>query len=267
MKLLFFIFCFSGIHGLHAQELFVYSEPASNMATKSIGIRANNYLFRETATGNYSYSFAPEIMMGASKKLMLHAEGFFGYDVNRFKFDGASFYAKYRFYSADEVHNHLRMSVYSRIASSNLYVSQPAIELGGYNSGFEAGAVATKLMYKIAVSAGASFLHASDNSNQHKFSYCRNAFNYNLSFGKLLLPKTYKSYRQVNLNGMLEWLGQTNTGTGKSYIDIAPAAQLIFFSRMRLDLGYRFPVVHSLFREQERGFLMRLEYNLFNAFK
>ena len=270
MKFLFSIFCCFNITALKAQELFVYSEPASNMATKSIGIRANNYLMRETATGNYSHSFAPEIMLGASKKLMLHGEAFFGYDISRFNFDGASFYAKYRFYSADEVHCHFRMAAYGKIASSDNPVTQPAIDLAGRNSGAEAGIVATKLMYKIAVSAGGSFVHAWDNSGNNKFVLgrgSRNAFNYNLSFGKLFLPKIYKTYRQVNLNGMLEGLGQTNAGTGRSFIDLAPSIQLIFFSRMRLDMGYRFPVLNSLSREQDRGFLLRLEYNFFNAYK
>ena len=270
MKIFFSICCCFSMTALHAQELFVYSEPASNMATKSIGIRLNNYLLRETATGNYSYSVAPEIMVGISKKLMLHGEAFFGNNIRRFDFDGASFYAKYRFYSADEVHSHFRMAAYGKIATSNNSITRPAIDLAGRNSGAEAGIVATRLMYKIAASAGGSFVHAFDNSGNNKFGYngnAGNAFNYNLSFGKLFLPKTYRTYKQVNLNGMIEWLGQTNAGTGRSFIDLAPSAQLIFFSRMRVDLGYRFPVVNTLYREQDRGFLLRIEYNIFNAFK
>jgi hypothetical protein len=114
-------------------------------------------------------------------------------------------------------------------------------------------------------------LHAKDNGNgKEKFPYARsnrNALYYTLSVGKLMLPKEYNSYNQVNLNLMCELLGQTNMGNGNSYLDIAPAAQLIFSSRFRFDLGYRYPLVSTLYRTAPKGVIVRLEYNIFNAFK
>jgi len=129
--------------------------------------------------------------------------------------------------------------------------------------------VATKLMDRIALSAGGSFLHAADISDMQKIMSGTggNAVNYSFSFGKLFLPKEYKNFRQANLNGMLEFLGQVNTANGKAYLDMAPSVQLIFLSRMRLDAGYRFPLVNELYRAQDKGFLLRLEYNMFNAYK
>ncbi len=82
-----------------------------------------------------------------------------------------------------------------------------------------------------------------------------------------MLPKEYTDYNQTNINLMVEMLGQYNLGFHKSYIDLAPSIQFIFLSKMRLDLGYRFPVVNNLTRTADRGFLLRLEYNFFNVYK
>ena len=94
----------------------------------------------------------------------------------------------------------------------------------------------------------------------------RNAVGYNLSLGKLMLPKEYTSYEQTNLNLMVEMLGQSNLNTGRTFLDVAPSLQLIFQSRIRLDLGYRIPLVKNLQRTTPGGALVRLEYNIFNAF-
>ena len=269
MKYLLMLCCCFAANNLTAQELFTYSEPASNMPVKSYALRSNNYLMRQNASGKYSYVADPEMMIGISKKLMLHAEGFFGNDYNRFAFDGASIYGKYRFYSRDEVHAHFRMAAYGKLAFSKMAVDQPAIDLTGRNSGAELGMVATKLIYKVALSAGGSLVNAFDNARGNKFVYSpasKRAVSYNLSVGKLFLPKEYTGYGQTNFNGMLELLGQTNLASGHSFIDLAPSLQLIFLSKIRLDAGYRFPMVRSLARTADRGFLLRLEYNFFNAF-
>jgi hypothetical protein len=270
MKIILMLACCFAMHAATAQELFTYSEPASNMPSKSFALRANNYLMQNKASGNYSYAFAPEIMLGVSKKLMFHAESFFGNDVSRFKFDGASVYAKYRFYSEDEVHTHFRMSLYGKAAVSNNAILQPAIDLAGRNSGAELGIVTTKLLNRLALSAGGSFVTAFNNAGSNKFPGGfpgKNAFSYNLAVGRLILPVEYKSYEQANVNIMLEMLGQTNTTTGHTFIDLAPSLQFILLSKIRLDAGYRFPVVTSLSRISERGFLMRIEYNFFSFFK
>ena len=60
----------------HAQELFVYTEPASNMPAHTVGLRASNWLMDERETGRTNYHFIPEIMWGVNKHLMVHAEGF-----------------------------------------------------------------------------------------------------------------------------------------------------------------------------------------------
>lgn len=267
MRFIFLLLLFA-VQTTKAQELFVFTEPASNMAAKSFGFRANNYLMFESGTQKVNYHLLPEVMWGASKKIMLHAEAFLSNRDGRFTVEGGQVYLKYRVYSADDVHNHFRMAVYGRYSFNSSDVHQPAIDLNGHNSGYEAGFIATKLAHKVAISASASYLHATDNGSQ-KFIYTdanRNAAAYTLSVGKLVLPKEYTSYKQTNMNLMLELLGQVNLNSGYSYLDAAPSLQLIFLSKMRLDVAYRIPLVKDLARTTPGGFLIRLEYNIFNAY-
>ena len=81
-----------------------------------------------------------------------------------------------------------------------------------------------------------------------------------------MLPKEYTSYDQLNMNLMLEMLGQTNIASGETFLDLAPSVQFIIKSRIRIDLGYRFALVKELQRTSNDGALIRFEYNLFNAF-
>ena len=251
-----------------AQELFVFTEPASNMAAKSLGLRLNNYLMNEIGTKKINYHLIPEIMWGASKHLMIHADAFLSNRNKSFVAEGGAIYAKYRFYSVDDVHSHFRIAAFGRYSFNNSDVHQQAIDLNGHNSGYEAGLITTKLMGKVAVSATTSYLHAMDN-NKEKFIYGdknRNAVNYTLSVGKLMLPKEYTGYRQTNINLMIEMLGQANLNTGYSFLDLAPSVQFIFLSRMRLDAAYRIPLVKDLSKTAPGGYFVRLEYNIFNAY-
>jgi hypothetical protein len=267
-KVLIALFCLTASN-LYAQELFVYTEPASNMAARTVGLRLNNVLMHQKQAERYRYMLAPELMVGLSKSIMIHAEAFASNMEGDFKFQGGSLYAKVRFLSRDEVHNHFRMAAYGRASINNMFIHQPAIDLQGMNSGYELGLVATGLKQRTALSGSVSILHAADNSNGRKFIYGddrRQAVGYSLSLGRLMLPKEYTSYDQTNINLMLELLGQTNLNTSRSFVDLAPSVQFIIKSRMRMDLGYRFAVVDELTRSSEDGFLLRFEYNIFNAF-
>ncbi|MEO7522855.1 MAG: hypothetical protein ABIT58_02110 [Ferruginibacter sp.] len=256
------------VHSVKAQELFVYTEPASNMAAKSMGFRLNNYFMKDMLTSRINYHLMPEIMWGASKNIMVHAEVFMSNEEGAFKARGASLYAKYRLYSIDDVHNHFRMAAYGKYSFNNSRIDQPAIDFIGHNSGYEGGLVATKLINKVAISASSSLLYAIDNGDE-KYLFGdqnRTAVNYTLSIGKLMLPKEYTSYGQTNVNFMLELLGQTNTGSGYTFIDMAPSVQFIVKSRVRFDVGYRYPLVDKLDRAAPRGFIFRIEYNIFNVY-
>ncbi|MEO8772653.1 MAG: hypothetical protein ABI402_21335 [Ferruginibacter sp.] len=252
-----------------AQELYSVTEPASNMASRSIGFRIDNLIMNETNSSTINYHLIPEIMIGVSKKLMIHGNVFFSNRSKKFRGEGGSLYGKYRFLSNDALQKHFRMAVFGRISTNNSDIHQEEISMYGHNSGFEAGVIATQLLRKVALSSGLSFLKALDNGNDNKYLYgSKNstAVNYNFSIGKLMLPKAYKDYRQTNINLMVEILAQVNVGSGKYYTDIAPSVQMIINSQSRVDIGYRKELSSTLLRTAPNGFFIRLEHNFFNAF-
>ncbi len=89
-----------------SQELYVNTEPASNMATNSLGIRVEDQgYFNPT----YKNRETLELMYGASRHLMLHGSVYVSnYYENQQHFEGGSVYAKYRFLSIDSVQKHFR---------------------------------------------------------------------------------------------------------------------------------------------------------------
>jgi len=266
-KISILFFCFLQLQS-YAQELFTFTEPASNMPSRSMAIRINNRYFYHPSGSHQQYQLAPEFMLGISKKMMVYAETFFSTTSNRFNCNGLSLYAKYRAYSADNVHSHFRLGLYGRYTRVNVPIQQQAIDLNGFNSGWESGTVVTILNKRTALSANVSVLHALDNGQDKIFSTdnnSRNAMNTSLSVGRLMLPKEYKNFNQTNLNLMLETLAQVNVGNGRSYIDVAPVLQFILRSRVRVDFSYRMPVLQSLNRPMYNSFLLRMDYNFFNV--
>ena len=251
-----------------AQELFTFTEPASNMAAKSIGLRLNNYIVPERNSSETDYHAIPEMMVGVSKKIMVHGDVFFSNRSHHFAAEGGSVYAKYRFFSNDDVQQHFRMAAFGRYSFNNSTIAGNEINLYGYNSGFEGGAVATQLLHKTALSSALSFVKAMNNSSNNKLPEGNEskALNYTLSAGRLVLPKVYTDYKQTNLNVMLELLSQLNLGSGNYYIDAAPSVQFIFNSVARLDIGYRAQLCSTLQRTSSDGLFVRFEYNLFNVY-
>lgn len=250
----------------NAQELFVFTEPASNMPAKSVGLRVSNMLMNTKASGKINYHLLPEVMWGVNKNLMLHAEGFFSNRNKSIQAEGASFYGKYRFISKDDVHSHFRMAAYVRASINNSNIHQEEIETNAHNSGYEVGAIATQLLHKVALSATSSYERAMDNSKAHKFpsANSNDAINYTFSVGKLMLPKEYKDYNQTNLNLMVEFLGQRLNDNGKSFLDMAPSIQFIINSQTRIDIGYRKQLYSNMIRTAPNGFMIRFEHLLFN---
>lgn len=252
-----------------SQELFSATEPASNRAARSIGFRIDNSIMDEINSSKLNYHLIPEVMIGISKTLMVSGNIFFSNRTEKFRSEGGSIYAKYRFMSNDVVQKHFRMAAFGRISYNNSDIHQEEINMYGHNTGFEFGVVATQLLRKVALSSSGSFLDATDNGNNNKFVYGLDnskAVNYTFSVGKLMLPREYKNYKQTNLNLMLEFLSQVNIGSGKYYMDIAPSVQMVFKSQSRIDVGYRKQLNSTLERTAPNGFFVRLEYNFFNAF-
>jgi hypothetical protein len=267
-KIILFGFLLHAMTG-KSQELFTMTEPASNIAARSISIRVDNLIMDETYSSKINYHLVPELALGISKEWMVRASTFFSNRTGKFRNEGGGIYARYRFFSSDAMQEHFRIAAFALLSNNNSDIHQEEISMYGHNTGFEVGMVSTKLLHKIALSAAASFVKAFDNGNNNKFIYGLNngnAINFSFSFGKLMLPKVYTGYRQTNLNLMLETLSQLNTRSGKYYIDIAPTIQFIFRSQSRIDISYRKQISSSLLRTAPNGFFIRIEHNLFNVF-
>ncbi|MBC7874099.1 MAG: hypothetical protein H7Y01_08895 [Ferruginibacter sp.] len=269
MRKLFFVLSFFVSGGAFAQELFVFTEPASNMPAKSLGVRdMNAFMFEQD--GRLNYHNMPELMWGINKKWMVHLQGFVS---NRqdggLKAEGGSFYVKYRFLSKDDIQSHFRMAAYGRYSINNADIHQQEIETMGHNTGYETGLIATQLLHKVAISSSLSYERAFDNKPGYKFpaTESNNAINYTFSAGKLILPKTYRDYKQVNMNLMLEFLGQRLSRNGRSYLDIAPSVQFIINSQARIDIGYRQELYSTLQRTAPNGVVLKFEYTFFNVIK
>ncbi len=250
---------------INAQELFVMTEPASNMPTASIGVRDMSQVVFKKDKGSY-YNNMPELMWGVNKNLMIHATAFTSSMEGNMMFQGGSLYVKYRFFSVDDLHSHFRLAAYGRLSTNNSTVNHEEIETMGMNSGYETGIVATKLVNKTALSTSISYERALNNQdNGFPSTFSNSAMNYTFSIGQLMYPKKYTNFKQTNINAMLELLGQRLNQNGKSYLDVVPSIQFIVNSQARIDLAYRRQIYSDMDRISSNSILLKLEYTFFNV--
>lgn len=266
MRKILLFFVVITCQNVFSQELFVITDPASNVPANSLGVNVMQSLFKEEMKLGYNYHFMPEVSYGLNKNIMFRASAFVSNRNNDLVTEGGSFYTKYRFYSADDLNSHFRLAAYGRYSFNNADIHQEQIEILGHNSGFETGIIATKLIKKVAISSSVSFEKALDNKPNYPFpdNIGDNATNYSLSFGKLMYPKKYTNYKQTNINLMVEFVGQTINENGKSYLDVMPAVQFIFNSQARLDFAYRQELISSMVRSAPNGFYFNLYYTFFD---
>jgi hypothetical protein len=266
MRHLLIICLFAFSYQIKAQELFVMTDPASNIPAGSITVSNMNF-FQHEKNGNLNYHNMPEVMWGVSNKLMLRASGFISNTGEGWEAEGGSLYAKYRFFSVDDMHSHFRMAFYAKYSLNNADIHQDEIETMGHNTGYETGIVATQLINKVAISSSISYERALDNKPNYQFpaAQSNSAMNYTFSIGKLIHPKKYTSYKQTNINAMLEFLGQRLNGNGKSFLDVVPSIQFIVNSQARIDLAYKQELYTTMYRTAPNGFLLRLQYTFFNV--
>ncbi len=253
---------------LKSQELFVFTEPASNMPAKSIGIRAGNWIMPASAGRKAGYQLLPEIMWGVNKHLMIHLDGFFTNQGGSFQATGAGIYAKYRIYSVDAVNKHFRLAAFGRVSLNNSTVFQQEIDVARNNSGYNLGIIATQLLHKQAISGSVSYSRAPDHLHFQPFppGEADQAINASISTGRLILPEKYLSYKQTNLNFMVEVLGQHLLASNRSFVDLAPAIQFIFNSQTRLDVGYKMQLYGDMKRVNQNAVMIRIEHLIFNVF-
>lgn len=233
-----------------SQELYVYTEPASNMPARSLSAKITGKFLKGYHSNRNEQRIMPEIMLGLSKEWMVHVGATFSdmYSSN-FRWESAKLYAKYRFLSNDDLHKHFRLAAFAEVAHSVNPVFYDELSLNGDQSGVTGGLVATQLVNKLAISASASYLHVlTERPEYFPEVYPYDAFNYTASAGFLLLPFEYTSYNQLNVNLYTELLGQQILDKRLYYVDLAPAVQFIFNSNAKLNAGYRFQLNSNMHR-------------------
>ena len=269
MKSIIIFICLLVASNSNAQELYVYTEPASNIPAHILSTRLMSSYYKEKDGSGTNIHFMPEIRYGISGKLMIQTQAFISNRNESLYTEGGGIYTQYKFLNIDDIKRHFRMAFYGRASFNRADIHQEEIETVGHNTGYEIGVISTQLLHKVAISSMLSYERAMGNGAQYEFPKTQDnsATNYSLSFGKLILPKKYISYDQTNINIMLEFLGQRLNGNNKSYLDIAPALQFIIKSRTRVDIGYRHELYSTMLRSAPNGFLVRFEYNFYNAFR
>ncbi|HEX5652753.1 MAG TPA: hypothetical protein VFX58_06755 [Chitinophagaceae bacterium] len=274
MRVIMLLFLILAVYRAGGQELYVYSEPASNMPAKSISTKLSAMYGRGVHSNRILQRYTPEIMFGINKNWMVHASaGFSDMHQPGFIFESARLYAKWRFWSVDELHKHFRMAAFGAATYSRNHLDHNEINLaGGEQGGLQAGLIATQLWDKLAVSGTVAINEVLAEERREKISpdpYAFRSINYSVSAGYLLLPGNYTDYRQTNLNLYLELLGGRNLDwpAEKYYVDLAPSVQLIFNSTSKLNLGYRFELKSDIYRLMRNSVMISYEYIFLNALK
>jgi hypothetical protein len=255
----------------NAQELYVFTEPASNMPAHSISAKLNDHIVtNDKIYGRFSQRFMPQVMFGFSKKFMVHI----GATISNmhtpgYWYESFNLYAKYRFFSHDEIHKHFRMAVFAEGSKTRAPFHYDEITLMGDKNGVELGLIATQLWHKLAVSATIAHTEVLDRSRNNNVIYvptrAYQSMNYTLSAGYLLFPKEYTDYRQVNINLYTELLAEQTMDIKKHCVDLAPAVQLIFNSNAKLNIGYRFQLSSDMSRMSTNSWLLSFERTFLNT--
>lgn len=253
----------------HSQELYVFSEPASNMPSHTVTPKLSLQAGRED--GRWMQRYAPEVMFGFSKNFMLHlSTSLSNVGVSSVKAESFSVYGKYRFLSLDEVHRHFRMAAFMEASVSRNPSKTEEVSLRGERSGVQVGFIATQLIHKFAASltiGNTQVIEPSRFATDAVWQPPYQSINYTLSAGVLLLPIEYENFDQLNVNFYTELLGQQTIDRKTFYNDLAPSLQFIFRSNSKLNLGYRFQLSGSQVRSMRNNFLISFEHTFFNGQK
>ncbi len=255
---------------VQAQELYVFAEPASNMPAHSVSAKLNYRTPVSKYNNAYKQRLTPEIMFGLNKNWMVHiSSSFSDFYSSQLRWESVKTYAKYRFFSNDDVHKHFRMAAFAEASYTRNPFIYDDINLDGDNSGVQAGIIATQLVNKLAVSGTASVIKAFANREEHvnQLGQSINALYYSLSAGYLLLPFSYSNYKQTNLNVYVEMIGMKGLDKGDYMLELAPALQLIFDSNFKVNIGARLQLTGDMYRIGEKNYYLSIERTFLGALK
>lgn len=275
LRLLLTMLAILSIQSVISQELYVYTDPASNVPARSLSVKGSaNLVGKKPQNGNrFLQRYTAETMFGINKKWMLRSGlTFADMYTTRFRWESVYLYAKYRFLSNDDLHSHFRMAVFADAAYTRSPFHFDEVSLQGDKSGVQLGMIATWLKGKLAISGTVSHIQVLDEDrNDHTVVYdpsrIYQVMNYSLSGGYLVLPLEYTDYRQTNLNVYAEIIAQQSLDRKAWFADLAPAVQLIFNSNAKLNFGYRFELSGTMKRMSNNSWLISFERTFLNAFK
>jgi hypothetical protein len=286
---------------INSQELFPNNEPASNIPKGVIGVREFNETYRELNTNRnlfglrLMYGLLPKLtVMGSASASNHHDKNFpvnlvshthsgnqTTYSTGNFQrgipysyqYNGIYLFAKYRFFTRDGQNKHLRIAAYADWSNVKVAHDEAEPTLLDDTRGYGAGIITTVLNNRFAASFTGGFIIPGSYTGfspdplggpmiSTEVRYGR-AVKYNLSFGYLLLPFHYASYKQTNLNIYLELQGksfekakvyqyggvvdvpiQTPLLEAGNYVEAHPGLQLIFNSNLRIDFSAGLPFIN-----------------------
>lgn len=259
-------------YALTAQELYVFSDPASNVPARSVSVKYSGKFLESIHNNRIEQRHMPEVMLGLSKQWMLRASTTFSDMYSKdLRWESVKLYTKYRFLSIDDVHKHFRMAAFAEGSYSRNDMMYDELSLDGDQSGIQGGLILTQLWDKLAISTTLGYLQViKGQPPPHHIGmeqFPEQAFNYSLSAGYLLFPRHYTSYKQTNINLYAELLGQQTLDNKKYYVDIAPAIQFIFNSNSKLNAGYRIQLNSDMDRMAQNRLQVSFEYVFLNALK
>jgi hypothetical protein len=259
IRLFILLFCMLSIPVM-SQELFIQTEPASNVPKGVLGVRLFDETFKEQSI--LRNMFALRIMYGVLPRLTVMATATESnhHDVNfpanlafhthngtqttysngnfqhgadyPYLFSGIDVYAKFRVLTADGTHRHLRIALYAEYSTAHVAHDETEPTLLGDTRGYGGGFIATALQNHLAISLTTGFIipnkydgYAPDLAGgplvPTELIYGR-AVIYDLSFGYLLFPVHYQSYEKPNFNVYLEFMGKAYEGASIYQYGIKP---------------------------------------------
>jgi len=288
-----------------AQELFPIAEPASNVPKGALGVKVFDEGYKEADL--FRNVIALRVLYGVTPKLSIYATGTvsdyhektlpFDFITHNhsgstliggtntpqqgvpypYVFNSIDLYAKYRFLTIDGQNTHFRMAAYGEGSYAAVPSHEAEPDLLVHTSGYGGGLIATYLQHHFAASLTGGFIIPSEYKGNTYDKYggvypttiqYGKAVNYSLSFGYLLFPKNYTSYKQTNWSIYCEFTGKSY-GAAKvyeqdgpfagaivydipittpilkagSYLDINPGIQCLINSTYRIDLSATFQFI------------------------
>jgi hypothetical protein len=263
------VFGLSVIRESQAQELFINTEPASNMPTHSYGFIIGSESFAKAGSlyTRNDLEFMYEETGNLMTHVMIHASNYYG----SYSFNTVGFYGKYRIYTDDGFKQHFRMAAYVLGALGEQRNTFADVMLDGGNSGLETGLIFTLLENRFALSTtlGAITLVPDVKAAPGiTFQNVRN-YDYSLSAGYLIYPSHYESYKDLNFNFYAELLGKFITYNKAesvvvtvehgNLLDLAIGPQVIVNSIWRLDLSMRIRLISGVESFPTPSILLRYE--------